>query len=140
MQRITSTLYRIVGIVYGFLFIIMPFGFFEEPQPWFMYIALLGIEIILALFIWACLNFVDIYLTDDGQLEFRFRKAVVEISEIIRIRTLPVAAGSIGHQFTVAYIRFIDTAGNKKLKFFIIPMRSWYYIEQLKTDKKKQDQ
>lgn len=136
MRKITSGVYRVLGVVYALAFVLLLFTFFLEKQPLYMYFAIVGIEIVLAIFTWACFNFADIYLQDEEQLEFRYWGKVVEISKIVRIRKLPVYARTSSQQFTVASIKFIDAAGNKKLKYFIIPMLSWYYIEKLKANKK----
>jgi len=135
MRKITSGVYKILGIVFALAFFLLLYTFFLEKQPLYMYFAIAVVEMALAIFAWACFNFIDIYLSDSERLEFQVWGKVVEISEIVRIKKLPVYARTSNQQFTVASIRFIDAADNKKLKFFIIPMLSWYYIEKLKTNK-----
>ncbi|MBS1601248.1 MAG: hypothetical protein JST42_01175 [Bacteroidetes bacterium] len=138
MRKITSGVYRVLGAVYVLAFALLLYTFFLEKQPFYMYFAVAGIEIVLAVFTWACYNFVDIYLLDKEELELWHWGKVVEISRIVRVRKLPVYARTSSQQFTVASIRYIDAAANKGLKFFIIPMLSWYYIEKLKAEKESE--
>ncbi|MBS1601249.1 MAG: hypothetical protein JST42_01180 [Bacteroidetes bacterium] len=128
MNRITSRLYAIVGIAYIFTSAVLLNSLFGGKGAPLMKIAIVGIEILLIAQIWAFLNFIDIYRSDDGRLEFHFWGNRLVMSRIIRIGKLPVIARTSSRRYFVAFIRFVDDKDKKRLKFFMIAKRSWDYV------------
>ena len=71
-MRITSRMYRMLALIYFLCIIVLPVAFFDEKQPVYIVLLFIVVILLLILFLWASLNFLDIYLQDGNELQCFF--------------------------------------------------------------------
>jgi hypothetical protein len=131
-QRITARVYLILSIVFLVVVVFGFVGFVQDKQSVDAILISILVGCLLIFFAIGFLNFVDIFITDDGKflLEYFGKNLVVE--RIIKIGKLPAFMRIGATSYTMAWLSFINTEGKKKIKFFMIASNGWYLVEDMK--------
>lgn len=131
-QRITSRTYITSSIILFAFLVFSVVAFFQEKQDRNGILIFIFVICLLLFCTISLLNFIDIFVTDDGKYLAGYFGKKMEVEKIIKIGKLPAFMRIGAASYAIAWLSFTGATGKKKIKFFMIASNGWYLVEDMK--------